>query len=507
MAGSSPKIRSSPPVTGETAATIRMVEDLPAPLGPRKPNASPRRTSTSMPLTASNSPKDLRRSRAEIMDSLTWSNPTNAHRHPDPVIGSGRRRCGSLPPHAAHAGPGADRDPGRGSEQQAAVLTLAARLGRELAGEGVLVAATGGATNIGRHLERLGPRGLDVRVAGLYDVAEERFVRKGLERAGFGTASSQNLEALGFFACTEDLEDELIRALGVDAVLAVIERRGTCPPSGSSGASPRTQTLGDTPEGAARRPAPGGRKVEYAALLVEALDLAALPRPLEDSSCGRLGRVANFGIASPGEQQHIRHVDLADAGHFGGRGDGVDARPGCGWCGGSGRDVRSACGSRRCVGVLVWVAPASRGPVWRGCRLRTVLGCWGRWSRRRPRPRLRGRGAGQGTSHHGVRQIGSRTSMKCPMPSGTTRARESMATSWPVARPREESAQPGLAPRVEARDHHLQLRRPEPAHGHRRGQVRLRRPAVSGRSSRGGRRPGLQEPTSGRSLVAPECRP
>ena len=41
---------ASPPLTGETAAIIRIVEDLPAPLGPRKPNDSPRRTSTSMPL-------------------------------------------------------------------------------------------------------------------------------------------------------------------------------------------------------------------------------------------------------------------------------------------------------------------------------------------------------------------------------------------------------------------------------------------------------------------------
>src|SRR5215218_10364295 len=72
VAGSSPRIRSSPPVTGETAAIIRIVEDLPAPLGPRKPNASPRRTSRAMPLTASTvapdlSPNDLRRSRAEII--------------------------------------------------------------------------------------------------------------------------------------------------------------------------------------------------------------------------------------------------------------------------------------------------------------------------------------------------------------------------------------------------------------------------------------------------------
>ena len=43
-------------VTGETQPTIRIVEDLPAPLGPRNPKASPRRTSTSMPSTATKSP-------------------------------------------------------------------------------------------------------------------------------------------------------------------------------------------------------------------------------------------------------------------------------------------------------------------------------------------------------------------------------------------------------------------------------------------------------------------
>ncbi len=44
--------------------TIRMVDDLPAPLGPRKPNASPERTSTSMPSTAVNSPNRFTSPRA-----------------------------------------------------------------------------------------------------------------------------------------------------------------------------------------------------------------------------------------------------------------------------------------------------------------------------------------------------------------------------------------------------------------------------------------------------------
>ena len=62
VAGSMPSTRRVPDVAGDTAPIIRIVEDLPAPLGPRNPNASPRRTRTSMPSTAVKSPKCLVRS-------------------------------------------------------------------------------------------------------------------------------------------------------------------------------------------------------------------------------------------------------------------------------------------------------------------------------------------------------------------------------------------------------------------------------------------------------------
>src|SRR3954447_23157807 len=88
---------SCPPLVGETAAIIRIVEDLPAPLGPRKPNASPRRTSMSMPLTASTrSPdragNDLRSPRARIITSLESSttHPTLRTRTDGPA-GESRR--------------------------------------------------------------------------------------------------------------------------------------------------------------------------------------------------------------------------------------------------------------------------------------------------------------------------------------------------------------------------------------------------------------------------------
>src|ERR1044072_5211958 len=73
--GSMPRTVSSPSERGETQPTIRIVEDLPAPFGPRKPNASPRRTSTSMPLTAVNSPKRLTSPRACTSAPLS---PTSA---------------------------------------------------------------------------------------------------------------------------------------------------------------------------------------------------------------------------------------------------------------------------------------------------------------------------------------------------------------------------------------------------------------------------------------------
>src|SRR6185437_1313001 len=69
VAGSLPRMRRVPPVTGDTAPTIRMVEDLPAPFGPRKPKDSPRATEKSIELTAVKLPKVLVRERAWISGS------------------------------------------------------------------------------------------------------------------------------------------------------------------------------------------------------------------------------------------------------------------------------------------------------------------------------------------------------------------------------------------------------------------------------------------------------
>src|SRR5438045_4225545 len=64
LAGSRPSTLSVPPLGGDTQPIIRIVELLPAPFGPRKPNASPFCTSKSIPSTATRSWKRLTSPRA-----------------------------------------------------------------------------------------------------------------------------------------------------------------------------------------------------------------------------------------------------------------------------------------------------------------------------------------------------------------------------------------------------------------------------------------------------------
>jgi hypothetical protein len=168
-----------------------------------------------------------------------------------------------------------------GNSDRVALHTLADRCGRDLAAEGIEVVAMGGITNTRAFASRYGPRGLGLRMAGLYDAPDEDKVRHGLEAAGLGSAREPDgLLGLGFFKCTADLEDELIRALGVEAVEAVIEAEGEARSLRLLAGMPAQR--GWTREALLRRflGVRSGRKARYAALLVEALDPGRVPEPL-----------------------------------------------------------------------------------------------------------------------------------------------------------------------------------------------------------------------------------
>jgi hypothetical protein len=169
-----------------------------------------------------------------------------------------------------------------GMSDALALETVAERRGRELAAEGVRIVPMGGAQAIGRFLNQFGPQGLDLTLAGLCDHGEEQDFRRGLERAGLGSQLTRaGMEQLGFYVCIEDLEEELIRSLGVESIERVVEANGDL------GAF---RTLQKQPEWRGRPTAEqlrrfmgsgGSRKIRYARLLIGALDLDHIPRPLD----------------------------------------------------------------------------------------------------------------------------------------------------------------------------------------------------------------------------------
>lgn len=169
-----------------------------------------------------------------------------------------------------------------GMSDRYALEVLARRRGRDLEAEGVLVVAMKGATNIGHFLDLYGPDGLDVRLAGLYDAAEEGCFRRGLERAGLGVGLARaGMETLGFFVCTADLEDELIRALGVDEVERIIGAEGELRSLRILQKQPAQHDRSTQDQLRRFMGSRAGRKHRYARLLAGAVDLARVPRSLD----------------------------------------------------------------------------------------------------------------------------------------------------------------------------------------------------------------------------------
>lgn len=169
-----------------------------------------------------------------------------------------------------------------GVSDQLALEALARRRGRDLRAEGVLVVPMGGSKNIDGYLAVFGPSGLDVTLGGLCDAAEEDDFRRGLERAGLGVGLTRaEMEARGFHVCVEDLEDELIRALGTAAVEKIVSAQRELESFRTFQKQPaqRGRRLNDQ----LRRfmGTRAGRKALYAPLLVDALDLERVPPPLD----------------------------------------------------------------------------------------------------------------------------------------------------------------------------------------------------------------------------------
>ena len=140
----------------------------------------------------------------------------------------------------------------------------------------------GGSKNISKFLALFGPHGFDVRLAGLCDVGEVGDFRRGLERAGLGAdMTGAEMEKLGFFVCVADLEDELIRSLGVEAVEHVVDEQGELRSFRTFQKQPAQQEVATDQQLRRFMGTKAHRKARIAPLLVNALDLDKVPRPLD----------------------------------------------------------------------------------------------------------------------------------------------------------------------------------------------------------------------------------
>lgn len=169
-----------------------------------------------------------------------------------------------------------------GISDQIAIETLASRRGRDLDAEGIAVLPIGGAQAITRYAREFGPAGQQLILAGFCDADAAETLRRGLTKAGVGNPqTAADMANLGFHICVNDLEDELIRAVGTKNLEAVIESQGEL------GAF---RTLQKQPEWRGR-PAhdqihrflrsKARRNLRYARILIETVELCRAPRPLD----------------------------------------------------------------------------------------------------------------------------------------------------------------------------------------------------------------------------------
>jgi Overcoming lysogenization defect protein-like, TOPRIM domain len=169
-----------------------------------------------------------------------------------------------------------------GISDQMAIETLAARRGRDLDAERVAVLPVGGAQAARRYLRILGPVGEQRRLAGFCDADGSEAFRRGLIKAGLGSPrTAREMANLGFFVCVDDLEDELIRAVGTDGVEAVLRSQGDLHSFRTLQSQPAWR--GRPTRDQLRRffGSIAGRNLRYARLLVESVELDRVPPPLD----------------------------------------------------------------------------------------------------------------------------------------------------------------------------------------------------------------------------------
>jgi hypothetical protein len=167
-----------------------------------------------------------------------------------------------------------------GESDAAAIRALANLIGCDLVNNHIQVQSAGGVTNFSRVLLESRRAHADLGFCGMYDAADERHVRRAIVSAGLPLAPNAPLESVGFFACVSDLEDELIRALGTEAVQRLLAGQDELSSFRRFQAMPQHRHTAVHQQLRRFLGTRATRKIRCAHLLVEALNVAQLPYPL-----------------------------------------------------------------------------------------------------------------------------------------------------------------------------------------------------------------------------------
>lgn len=154
-----------------------------------------------------------------------------------------------------------------GVSDQAAIDTAANRLGCDLAGEGVLVMPIGGAQALERTMAELQVRAPRLRTAGMCDVGEVEFFRRSLPDADIAV-------------CTEDLEDELVRAAGRELLERIADDLGELRALRTLQAQGPWRDATHAAQFHRFIRSRAGRGQRYAVAILQALDAERIPPPL-----------------------------------------------------------------------------------------------------------------------------------------------------------------------------------------------------------------------------------
>lgn len=159
-----------------------------------------------------------------------------------------------------------------GRSDVAAVRRLAARRGIT----GLDLVDMGGITNVRRELQR----SLPGPVLGLCDADQVGYVQRGLAHFLGIEVTEQDLATHGWFVCHDDLEEELIRAVGTERCLEVVTAMGDAGSLASFRSQPewRGRPLADQLHRFAGTRS--GRKQALAAALADDVPLERVPAPL-----------------------------------------------------------------------------------------------------------------------------------------------------------------------------------------------------------------------------------